>query len=187
MRLFVAVETGPAGRELVRIQGAIKELCPRAGMTRPDNLHMTVKFIGEAPVSAIQDISKALDEAAKACKPFKLRLDKTGIFTPGMEGLVWCGCAGDIPAFETLCRAINAKLLEQGYPPEIKKTLAHITLARRADTRGVLEKLQAIKVNPIEFSVSKIVLMESARDNGALTYISMAHYELRVLGGTRGT
>ncbi len=179
MRLFVAAETGPGGKELARIQGLVKELCPRAGMTRPGNMHLTVKFIGEAPVSDILNISKALEEAVKECAPFKLRLDRIGVFTPGMEGLVWCGCAGDIPAFETLCRAVNAKLLEQGYPAETKKAVAHITLARRADTRGVLEKLQAIRVNPTEFTVDRIVLMESTRDNGLLTYIPAAHYCLQ--------
>ncbi|MDP2891844.1 MAG: RNA 2',3'-cyclic phosphodiesterase [Bacillota bacterium] len=175
MRLFVAVVPGrEVQAELLCIQNELKKLTPDANFTKPQNLHMTVRFIGETPHVMLRRIDSALKSAAKDTAPFLMRLQNMGFFGSPTDATVWAGMGGHIEAFNALCSAVNERLFEEGFGKDAKGPVAHITLVRRADVRGI--QIEKMDVATKETSISGMTLFESARINGALTYTPVATY-----------
>lgn len=83
MRIFVAVEFEQHTKDhLYSIQKHIMNHSTSGNFTRPENFHLTLKFIGEVQPSFVKEITAAISEAAKECSPFKLCLG--GLETSGV-------------------------------------------------------------------------------------------------------
>src|SRR5436853_2243645 len=104
-RTFIAIEIPPDIRR--RIKDHIDQLRARfpdvrASWTREDNLHLTLKFVGDVPVERIPALANAAAEAAHEIKPFDLIVSGSGMFPPhGRPKVLWIGCA-DVPSASPL-------------------------------------------------------------------------------------
>ena len=129
MRLFVAIDL-PA-----EIKEQLGRLCagvPGAKWVEQDNLHLTLRFIGEADGTQFNDTRQALAEVRG--EVFELRLKGVGQF--GQRRRVrqlWAGVE-DSETLIRLQRGIEAALTGAGLTPERRKFHAHVTLARLKDT-----------------------------------------------------
>src|SRR4051812_14422375 len=66
MRLFVAIELNePFGERLVELQNALRQLEPDISYTRPENLHLTLKFIGEFAEAKVPELCNSLNDVLK--------------------------------------------------------------------------------------------------------------------------
>ena len=128
-RLFVAIDPPAEIREqLVSICCGL----PDARWIPPEQLHLTLCFIGEVSGSAFLDIREALAEI-KACL-FSLRLQGVGFFPPrGLPRVIWAGIEQSEPLL-VLQRKITTRLFQLGVEPENRKFSPHITLARLQQT-----------------------------------------------------
>lgn len=170
MRLFVAVAFNSATKE------KISELCEgmsKSGVagnfTPKDNLHLTLKFLGEVESARVAAVKSALDSAVTNINPFTLQSGNSGFFTSRSEKTIWLGLAGEgLTVLYTLAGAVDISLCKTGFEPERRAFTPHITLARRAvfDT-GILE---SVKAPEFEFTVNSVTLFESRRDAGRLWY-----------------
>src|SRR6266446_5707303 len=105
-RTFIAIEIPADIRH--RIKEHIDQLRTafpdvRASWTREDNLHLTLKFLGDVPVSLIPALSDAVAAAAHTIDPFDLIVSGCGTFPPhGRPKVLWigvrAGSAGILPA-----------------------------------------------------------------------------------------
>src|ERR1043166_8238648 len=96
-RTFIAIEI-PADLRAAVIDHIkhLRDKVPdvRASWSREDNLHLTLKFLGEVPVARIGDVSAAASAAARASGPFDLILAGPGVFpTRGKPSVLWIGIA----------------------------------------------------------------------------------------------
>jgi len=128
-RLFVAIDPPSTLRDQIAL------LCcglPGARWMPPEQLHLTLCFIGEVSSSAFVDIREALAEIAAPA--FALRLQGVGFFPPrGQPRVVWVGVAASEP-LAVLQRKITTRLFALGLEPENRKFSPHITLARLNQT-----------------------------------------------------
>ena len=161
MRLFVALPLDEAGvRELVRYRQTLERLGVRGNFTRPENLHITLAFLGEQP--EWKTAAEALDTVEAV--PGLLRLDRLDSFGKG-------GILGICPTEDTPVRALAAEvekaLRTAGFSLEKRRFRAHVTLCRelKAPQGCVLPPPPAVEV-PVE----EIVLFLSHRPKGQLTY-----------------
>jgi len=129
MRLFVGIEM-PADFQ-ARLAPIMTGL-PGARWVTPENLHLTLRFIGEVD----EHDAAILDEALSQIKrpPFELQVMGCGIFAQrhGPEA-VWLGVASTPPLVD-LQAAIERAAVRAGNAPEEKRFRPHITLARLKDT-----------------------------------------------------
>lgn len=177
MRLFVALlPDKEVQKELARLQVELKSIIPRANHTLLQNLHSTIRFIGETPPEKINGIHMALRSAAGESAPFVMHLDRIGYFGKPSDATLWCGLEGDVYSFTRLCNKVNAELCKHGWPKEDKPTIPHITLARRADLREV-QKIK-IEASPIQCRFMSLTLFQSERLCGTLKYINIAEFGL---------
>src|SRR5882762_3945104 len=94
-RVFCAIELPQSVRKLLlkhiaRLQEAVPDA--KASWSRDANLHLTMKFLGEIPRTAVADISAATSRAAAGLAPFSVRLEQTGSFPKqGQPRVLWIG------------------------------------------------------------------------------------------------
>lgn len=137
LRLFAALDPDPAVRDaLVRMQARLRRLGEPVSWTRPEQLHLTLVFLGDAPPSFLEAAFRALDEAAAGTPPFDLRVRGLGAFgRPGRPSVLWAGIENPPSALAGLQARLAAGLLPPGARPERRPFRPHLTLGRvRAGT-----------------------------------------------------
>ncbi|HWG89396.1 MAG TPA: RNA 2',3'-cyclic phosphodiesterase [Candidatus Thermoplasmatota archaeon] len=163
-RGFAAVEVG----EQPALQARLTELRALGAdlkVVAPENLHLTLKFLGEVPDGKTSAVETALREAAAGVAPFTMDLVGLGTFPPrGAPRVVWAGVQGAEPLtqvatrFETAARALGFAREERAFSP-------HVTLARARSPRGkedVIRFVQAHRDEPLgEVRVEELRLMRS--------------------------
>jgi 2'-5' RNA ligase len=142
MRLFVALEIPSAVREnLAALLKSLRAVSPKTRWARAENLHVTLKFIGEVPETKVADLRSAL---AGARSDQDVTLDFRGLgFFPSDEHprVFWAGIAAS-PNLKTLAANIETAMEALGIPGEQRPFSPHLTLARFAPP-GLPEKLRA--------------------------------------------
>ena len=93
MRLFLAIQLSPAVREaLLTAQDALRRQ-GRGSFPPPENLHLTLAFLGEQPPARMGEISGAMLKATKNAPGFELRFDRAGRFRREGGDIWWLGAA----------------------------------------------------------------------------------------------
>src|SRR5216683_19739 len=148
MRLFVALEIPVAVREnLAALLNSLRGLSPQTRWVRPENLHVTLKFIGEAPAAKLAEIRSAL-AGARSDQPITLDFRGLGFFPNEKHPRVfWVGIEGSAN-LKTLAADIDGALDELGIPREQRPFSPHLTLARfeRPGLSEALRKAIAAKM-----------------------------------------
>ena len=125
IRLFVALPLPAAIRErLAGLGGGV----PGARWTEVQNLHLTVRFIGEVENGLLPDIDEAL--AGVSAPAFDLVLDGVGQFgSNNRSRILWAGVERNDALFH-LNQKVESALVRAGLPPEERRYSPHVTLAR---------------------------------------------------------
>lgn len=143
MRLFIAVDISETVRAAVSAkQSQFKQVNADVAWVKPENFHLTLKFLGEAPDGQLGDIKGALDLAASSHAAFEMELRGMGCFPDrGAPRVVWVG-AGDVRnAMAALAGDIEEMMATLGFGRERRDFTAHLTIGRVRGPRGA-ERLQ---------------------------------------------
>lgn len=167
MRLFVALELPWSHKQsLLRLCGGLNGV----RWVVAEQLHLTLRFIGECDRAAADVLADALAEVI--FQPFELCLRGVGQFPPrGQARVLWAGVAPS-PALVQLQAAVEAAVRSAGQPAEDKPFSPHITLAR-LKTPPHPEALRKfyewhVDFETPPFTITEFVLMESTlRPDGA--------------------
>jgi len=130
MRLFVALEIPSAVREnLTALLTALRAVSPKTRWVRPENLHVTLKFIGEVQKTKLAAIRSALAEV-RCGQPVTLDFRGLGFFPNEKHPRVfWAGIEAS-PRLETLAADIDQALAKLEIAREQRPFSPHLTLAR---------------------------------------------------------
>jgi RNA 2',3'-cyclic 3'-phosphodiesterase len=175
MRLFVALAIPDAVAEgLMLIQSGV----PGARWSTREQLHLTLRFIGEVDGRDAVDIDDAL--AAISPPRFALELHGVGEFGAKNPHALWAGTRPN-EALKHLARKIETALQRIGLPAEERKFTPHVTLARlRASPRGrVLDYLtdHALYASG-PFAVDEFILYSSVLTDDGSVYTAEREYGL---------
>lgn len=150
MRTFIAIELAQEIKDrLAEIQKELASSQADIKWVKPENIHLTLKFLGEVEEAKIPEIIQRLQELGGQIKPFTLRISGLGAF-PGLKSarVIWVGVKEDTDELGKLAEIIEDGLVKLGFPKEGRKFSAHLTLGRlrsnkNADKLGQeLEKIQ---------------------------------------------
>jgi 2'-5' RNA ligase len=179
IRLFVAIEPpGDVRAALTHLEGGL----PGARWTPEENLHLTLRFIGEVQEPAVEEIAEALWRIR--APGFRLRLKGVGKFggerRRAPARLLYAGVEHGA-ALTDLARRIEQALTDIGLPAETRKFRAHVTLARLRDT-PTPRIAQFIQDHNLfasrEFEVREFALFSSRQGNEASVYEALQHFPL---------
>lgn len=147
MRLFVALEISSAVR--ASLAALMKELralerpssAKRMRWVRPENLHVTLKFIGEAAPEKLEAIRAGLS-AVHSAQPVELRFRGLGFFpNEKRPGVFWAGIEAS-PNVAALAADVDLHLEKAEFPRESRPFTPHLTLAR-FEPSGIAPELRA--------------------------------------------
>lgn len=135
MRLFVALDIDDAIREqIARFMEGVRNFAPEARWVKAESLHVTLKFIGEQPDAAVQNIKDAL--AGMSGGVTQIAFSGYGFFpTVKSARVFWIGMKVG-PELAGLASAIDAGVATLGIPKENRAFSPHLTLARGAGGSG---------------------------------------------------
>jgi len=135
MRLFLALDIDDAIRQrITRFIEGLHNFAPDARWMKPESLHVTLKFIGEQPDSAVDNIKDAM-RSVEATAP-EIRFRSYGFFpTPKSARVFWIGMEAG-PQLAELAATIDEKLSALGIPKEDRPFSPHLTLARGSGGSG---------------------------------------------------
>jgi len=162
MRLFIAIPFSEEFREeLLRVQREMKVNGVRGNFSRPENLHVTVAFLGE-----VKDPAPAMKALQSVPVP-ELRLTSGPLGNFGE--LLWIGLRKN-SALEEYVAEVRRALDAYGVEYDRKKFRPHITLVRRADWPYQVLVEELAEVRRVRMTVDRVCLMKSERLDGKLTY-----------------
>jgi 2'-5' RNA ligase len=174
-RLFVAIRPPHAIRQrLLASMGGISG----ARWQSDEQLHLTVRFIGEVDRHQAGDIHAALGSVRHA--PFELSLDGMGSFDRrGVAGAVWVGVTPR-EEIKALHRKVDTALTRVGLPPDDRAFLPHITIARLNRNSGPIDNLleESGGLTSPAFTVDSFTLFESELTSDAAVYSIVERYRL---------
>lgn len=160
MRLFVGLSPDPPFRAaLADMQGRLRAAGVSGRWLAPENLHLTLAFIGVWP----EDVTALLPPVPR---PFSLTLAPPGVFPEAK--VLWAGVA-PCPALEELAEAVRRSLAAAGVPFDGKPFYPHITLARKPLLPPEL-RLKDIIPPPAVMTVGQVCLFQSIHGPDGMEY-----------------
>ena len=167
IRSFIAIELPQSVIALLKtIQAGVKTEALKAKWVRPENIHLTLKFLGNINTADTEKIATAMRNAVRDQGPFSLVAKGVGVF-PGLRRprVLWVGLNDRPGSLRKLQTALDDNLAGIGFPKEKRPFKGHLTLGRIKRAPGpktVAEMLQkhADFVSD-EFNVHQIILYKS--------------------------
>lgn len=178
-RLFVGIRPPAAIREaLIDLMEGVDE----ARWQDDDQLHLTLRYIGDVDAHLADELAERLAQAAT--NPFELRIAGTGVFeSKGRIHTLWAGIAGS-DALERLQQRIERICIQAGLDPASRKYHPHITLARINRATGPLAafiaRTAALRLGP--WQADSYILYESTLHRDGSIYEPVVRYPLEAGG-----
>jgi 2'-5' RNA ligase len=177
IRTFIAVEVSAATRK--RAADAIERLRAsgaKVSWVKPDNMHLTLKFLGDVPNVQIPEICRAVTQAAAELEPFEMQCHGLGAF-PDLRRprTIWIGVEEGKEGLVQLHAAIDKSLAKLGFAKEGRRFQPHLTIGRvRQGGSAALDLGQLVEQNAdFQFAatvVSEALAIASYLDKSGATY-----------------
>lgn len=173
MRTFIAIELSKETKDwIAHLQGQLKNSGADVKWVEPENIHLTLKFLGEIDNKQLSNIIKVLQDSNQNRNSFYIRLSSLGAFPKiNFPRVIWIGIDKGEAESKQIATDLEEELAKIGIPKEEKRPFScHITLGR---LRSVLNRDRLIKdldnlannftppAPGTEFLVTKITLFKS--------------------------
>ena len=166
MRLFVAINLNEEMKDaLLDMQDTLHTYGIRGRDTVPENMHLTLAFIGD--YDDPEYVKGVVDSIE--IRPFEISLKGVGAF----GDLWWAGLENSAP-LAAVSRRLRRGLAEAGIPFDRKKFSPHITIIRRADGRlSDVPEEELAAISGVSMTVDHISLMRSDRGKHGMIYTEL--------------
>ena len=141
---------------------------------RPENIHLTLKFLGNIDAARTDAIAEAMMQAAKSSTAIALVPSGMGVFPHARRPrVIWIGLGGQLDLLKSLHQALDTHLANLGFPTDSRPFKGHLTLGR-VKGKIAANRLRAAfdtldKFESEGFEVNRIILFKSElRSSGAV-------------------
>jgi len=161
IRCFIAIDfPDEVIKEVARVQEEVSKMKFTGKMTEIENLHLTLKFLGEIDADKVEEVKKKLSEVK--FKEFEGKLGSVGTFSIlGNPRIIWIKVGGN--EIWELQKEIDLKMKELGFKME-ERFMSHLTIARLKyieDKKSFIEHIKKVGVKEIKFKVREFKLKKS--------------------------
>ena len=184
-RLFIALATPASVRaKLTAHIDRLRKSCPEvsASWSREENLHLTLKFLGETPVAKVESLSQAAARAAGALERFELVVKGCGSFPPrGQPRVLWLGIEDPSGGLSKLHQRLEDECFQAGFARERRAFHPHLTIARLRKPQGSRQLAELHKEIGFEtetVGVSALMLVRSELRPEGSRHSTIAQHDL---------
>ena len=184
VRSFIAVNLNPEIKEyLASLQVSLNVPETKIKWVEKNNLHLTMKFLGDMSLEQRELIKSGLKGIASQYSPFIIKLSSNiGIFpTYKMPRIIWVGIKEGVNQLEELYNSIENDLSNKGFSREVKYFSGHITIGRVKfirDKNNFIQILKRIEISNLSQEVKSIDLMRSKLTPNGPIYSITAKFPL---------
>ena len=150
-----------------------------------ENLHFTLKFLGDTPVSRVPELLAVGREVANRTAPIQVRVRGLGSFPPQRPPqVIWAGCGEGAEAFAALGRDLDTALAAAELAePDQRPFMPHLTLGRVRGCGNLSELAECLQqAADLELGamvVERFLLISSELGRGGPTYTTVESFEVR--------
>lgn len=184
-RVFCALELSAAVRDQVaehiaRLRAAVAGA--PASWSRAENVHLTLKFLGEIPMSRVPDVSAAADRAVATTSTFPIEIGDTGAFPAhGRPLVLWIGVGDPTFRLSELHARLDDECLRFGFAKEARSFNPHLTIARLRkpeSARALALAHQALPFLPVTVEVKELTVIRSQLSSEGSKYSVVSRHPL---------
>ena len=184
-RVFAAIELSSSvqKRILKHIQ-QLQSVVPdnRASWSRPENIHLTVKFFGNVTQNGIARISNAATRVVKQFGRFEIQIGNTGAFPKvSQPRVLWIGVADQTGELSRLQQLFEKECAAEGFEKETRDFSPHLTIARLRRPEGakaLAETNQKLAFESINVQVNELVVFRSEPSSKGSKYTALARHRI---------
>lgn len=167
IRTFIAIELPEKIIYTIsKVQEEIKSYGLKIRWVRPENIHLTLKFLGDIKTADTEKVARAVSESATGYPALSLAVKGIGVF-PGIKKprVLWLGISKQLDLLTALQKTLDEKLEAMGFPKEKRPFRGHLTLGRIKSIidpktlHDVLKEFIQFESEP--FFADKIILYKS--------------------------
>lgn len=182
IRAFIAISLKTEIQQtLSRVQEQLKELDNHAKWVKSENIHLTLKFLGDVLIEDINKIKKELEHISKNSEGIKIELTRLGAF-PNAEDprILWVGLKDDDHRIFNLASILEDKFEQLGFKKESRPFSHHITIGRTRSPENLKALSSAISrhsfsENPIQ-NADHITLYKSTLTSAGPIYETLGEF-----------
>lgn len=185
IRSFVAIELSSEVRTRAgQLVTQLAESGAHATWVAPQNMHLTLKFLGEVDTRDLPEICDALTESVTPFAPFEFQSRGAGGFPHADRArTVWLGVGRGQEQLVSLHEAIEKGFSKLGFRREQRRFQPHLTLGRVRSTEGGTQRLAELLQQSQEFeagvtSVDAVVVFSSELERSGPVYEPICVAEL---------
>jgi 2'-5' RNA ligase len=174
IRTFIAVElTGSMREQISLLEQLLQKEGAKVKWVKPENLHLTLKFLENVQAVRIDDAVEATQEAVQGIEPFILSFSGLGVF-PNLKRarVIWIGIKEGADSLGRIQRELEERLFQRGFAREERDFSPHLTIGRVKSQRGIgglVLKLEKTEFKSEKIRVEQVVVMRSdLRPTGAV-------------------
>jgi 2'-5' RNA ligase len=178
-RAFIAIELP---EEMIaffhKIQEGLRSYGFKARWVRPENIHLTLKFLGDINSEDIKKAGDAIISAAGENASMSLGAKGIGVF-PGVKRprVIWTGIAGQTKELADLQKTLDGKLETIGFPKEKRPYKGHLTIARikgKVDAKRLIDAMTEFgRLESKTFMAEEVVLFKSKLKPSGAVYTKL--------------
>lgn len=166
IRTFICIEIPESIQaRIAKLQETLRQIESQVSWTKPSNIHLTLKFLGDIEASRIERISKAIDRAASGISPFEVEIGGAGCFpSPRSPRVLWVGVSNVPEQLQQLFSNIEDELAREGLEREKRKFSPHLTIGRIRSPHNAAPVAAALIASGFEseaITATEVVLMRS--------------------------
>jgi 2'-5' RNA ligase len=153
-----------------------------ASWSRPENVHLTLKFIGEIAQNRVSDLSHAVANAVAGFSPFEIVIKDTGSFPKrGTPRVFWIGIDDASGELAQLQVKLDEECLRFGFEKEVRAFNPHLTIARGRKPQGARALATAHKemgFTATAISVRELSVIRSELSSKGSNYTTISRHAL---------
>ena len=166
MRTFIAIAIPKNIKDKIGVyEEPLKKEKAKISWVKPENIHITLKFLGEVEENKISEIYEALKKCVSNQKPFDIEVMGTGGF-PNLNRprVIWVGLKKGSEELKTLAKSIDNELEKLGFQKEKRGFSPHLTVGRVKSIYNIHEfvkKMNSVEFKGDTFTADEILIMKS--------------------------
>ena len=184
IRSFIALDLPEDLKKgLQKLQDTVRKHADCIRWVKPDNIHLTLKFLGDIVESQVGPIGRILENMTSGMAPFKLQVKGFGAFPNARNPkVIWMGMDDNQQRLVLFQEKLEETLAAIGFTPEKRDYSPHLTLGRVKDSRGKRDIEQIIEKYKNEdlgyFTADTIIFFQSDLQPSGPVYSSLKTIQL---------
>ena len=169
---------------LMRHINRLRETVPQAqaSWSREENMHLTLKFLGDIQTSKLSNLSNAAALAVASFSSFEITLADTGVFPQhGAPRVLWIGVKDESGKLAELHTRLEQACAEEGFVREERPFHPHLTIARLRKPQGATTLAAAhkeMRFEPVAVAVEELLVIRSEPSGAGSRYTIISSHRL---------